>query len=431
MNRTCNQVRLNADPRVGLLEETGSILTRTEGKPLILIAEDDKLSRLKLEHFIRRKIDADIILAEDGQQAWELYQAQPPDLVISDWEMPGMSGPQLCQQIQQHAHRFTYFILLTGRTEQADLLEGMQTGADDYVRKPYDPPELIARVKSGLRRISLEAELRSLNLELSDAYRSIREALHAAGQMQRKLIPSAHQLQKLQRETGLQLDYRYLSCDDLGGDVLGMFSPDENRVAVFLADISGHGVAASMAAVSMHTFLHTVLRSNPDPLEVISTANAFCCTEFPDTTFATMAYFLFDISNCRVQMVVAGHPPILKLKADGSVQQFESTYQPLGIFPDPPTHKDVQETVLEAGERLIAYTDGVIETRNPEGEFYSLDYLHEDIRIRGKRPLEGLSQSILEAVDQWRHSEEAEDDITVMALGFSEVAAQKLTSSCT
>jgi sigma-B regulation protein RsbU (phosphoserine phosphatase) len=403
----------------------GLTLKRTEERARILIAEDDKLSRLKLEHFISRSIDAELLLAENGQQAWEMYLENPTDLIISDWEMPGMSGPELCCKVRERAHRFTYFILLTGRTDQADLLAGMSTGADDYVRKPYDPPELLARVNSGLRRIRLEAELQSLNSELSLAYRKLREAVHAAGQMQRKLIPSKALISGLSADVGLQFDYRYVSCDDLGGDVLGMFVPEPDRVAIFLADISGHGVAASMAAVSMHTYLQALLRTEIDPRGVVTAANAFCCREFPDTTFATMAYFLLDTRRQSVDMIVAGHPPVLKFARDGNLIQYESSYQPLGIFPDAPVDADVQHTSLAAGERLIAYTDGVIETRNPDGQFYSLDYLFADIKARRERPVQGLCGSILDAVGSWRVEGEAEDDITVMAMAFQEIAAIK------
>lgn len=403
----------------------GPDLRRTEERARILIAEDDKLSRLKLEHFISRSIDAELLLAENGHQAWEMYLENPTDLIISDWEMPGLSGPELCSLIRERAHRFTYFILLTGRTDQADLLEGMSTGADDYVRKPYDPPELLARVTSGLRRIRLEAELQSLNSELSLAYRKLREAVHAAGQMQRKLIPSKGLIRGLNHDAGLQFDYRYVSCDDLGGDVLGMFVPEPDKVAIFLADISGHGVAASMAAVSMHTYLQALLLTEIDPRGVVTAANAFCCREFPDTTFATMAYFLLDTRRQSAEMIVAGHPPVLKFARDGNLIQFESTYQPLGIFPDPPTASDVQKTNLSAGERMIAYTDGVIETRNPEGQFYSLDYLFADIKARSDKPVQGLCGSILDAVGSWRVEGEAEDDITVMAMAFQEIATLK------
>ena len=392
-------------------------------RPRILIAEDDKLSRLKLEHFLTRHINAELVLAQDGEQAWKYYQEQPADIVISDWEMPGMTGPQLCRRIQQSPQHFTYFILLTGRTESADLLEGMTTGADDYVRKPYDPPELLARVNSGLRRIYVEAQLQTLNKELGNAYRKLRDALHAAGQMQLKLIPSNAQIADLGRRTGLKLDYRYVACDDLGGDVIGMFSPEKDRVAIFLADVSGHGVAASMAAVSMHTFLQTMLHSETDPIRVVSAANEFACDEFPDTTFATMAYFLFDTQEMSVDMIVAGHPPVLKTTRDGALMQYDSTYQPLGIFRDPPTAADVQHVTMNEGERLIAYTDGVIETRNPSGNFYSLDYVFADIQVRARRPLGGLRQSILDAVDAWRFNGDVEDDVTVLAMCFQEVAA--------
>jgi len=129
----------------------------------ILIADDSLVSRHLLEATLR-KWNYEVIVACDGQQAWDLLRGNdPPRLAILDWVMPEMSGLEVCKRIRDHAHKddlnYTYVVLLTSKGEREDLIEGMEAGADDYLTKPFDQHELKVRLRAGSRVIDLQREL--------------------------------------------------------------------------------------------------------------------------------------------------------------------------------------------------------------------------------------------------------------------------------
>ena len=126
----------------------------------VLIAEDDPVSRRLLEVHLK-KWGYQVVAASDGDQAWRiLQQADAPRLAVLDWVMPGLSGPEVCRQVRASAQEpYTYILLLTAKTQKQDLIEGMEAGADDYVTKPFDAPELNVRLRAGRRILDLQAEL--------------------------------------------------------------------------------------------------------------------------------------------------------------------------------------------------------------------------------------------------------------------------------
>ncbi len=129
----------------------------------ILIAEDDLDSRLLLQRTLE-KAGLEVVCAENGRQAWELFQQQEFRLVLTDWQMPEMGGLELIKKIgASDKGAYVYRILVTARDAKADLVQALDAGANDYVTKPYDKNELLARVRSGMRIIELEQDLQQNN----------------------------------------------------------------------------------------------------------------------------------------------------------------------------------------------------------------------------------------------------------------------------
>jgi two-component system cell cycle response regulator len=126
----------------------------------ILIAEDETVSRRFLEVLISRW-GYQVIVARDGLEAWQILQGDDaPRLAVLDWMMPGLEGTQVCQNVRQRTGQpYTFLLLLTGRNQKCDLLQGLEAGADDYLTKPFDPEELRARLHVGQRIIRLQDEL--------------------------------------------------------------------------------------------------------------------------------------------------------------------------------------------------------------------------------------------------------------------------------
>jgi phosphoserine phosphatase RsbU/P len=128
----------------------------------ILIADDDPTAR----NFLRaalRNLDHECLLAGNGREAWEAYQANQPTLVLADWVMPELSGLDLCRMIRaENRPRYTYVILVTALTGKGSYLEGMDAGADDFVTKPFDVDQMAARLRVAQRILGLQTELKQL-----------------------------------------------------------------------------------------------------------------------------------------------------------------------------------------------------------------------------------------------------------------------------
>ncbi len=124
----------------------------------ILIA-DDEIASLKTLEVFTRKLGHDVILARNGGEAYEIWQQENPPLVITDWEMPGMSGLELCTAIRsRETEDYTYIILVTGKDDVRDVVAGMRAGADDYITKPFNRDELDVRIRAGIRIIDFQSK---------------------------------------------------------------------------------------------------------------------------------------------------------------------------------------------------------------------------------------------------------------------------------
>src|SRR5579863_5269071 len=138
----------------------------------ILIADDSVVSRHLLEATLR-KWGYEVVVATDGMEAWNAMQGEnPPRLAILDWVMPGLTGPEVCKRVRERArnkeHDYTYIVLLSSKSQREDLIEGMESGADDYLTKPFDQHELKVRLRAGTRIIDLQRELVAAREELRE-----------------------------------------------------------------------------------------------------------------------------------------------------------------------------------------------------------------------------------------------------------------------
>src|SRR5688572_28559321 len=125
----------------------------------ILLADDDKVT-LNVLNDVLSRAGYDVITAVDGEQAWKKLQSSTAQVAILDWLMPGLEDIEICRRAQQEpklANRC--FILVTGKSSTEDLVQGLQAGASDYLRKPFEQPQLLARVEVGIRFMELQRQL--------------------------------------------------------------------------------------------------------------------------------------------------------------------------------------------------------------------------------------------------------------------------------
>jgi DNA-binding response OmpR family regulator len=142
----------------------------------VLIAEDDAISSRVLDATLK-KWGYEVLAHNDGTSAWETIRgsAQPPRLLILDWMMPGMDGPDICRKLRETEQNISpYLVLLTSKEDSQSVVEGLKAGADDYVTKPFDAAVLRARVDVGLRVLRLQQKLSARVTELEIALANVK-----------------------------------------------------------------------------------------------------------------------------------------------------------------------------------------------------------------------------------------------------------------
>jgi putative two-component system response regulator len=249
----------------------------------ILIAEDDKLTRTRLARFLERWGHA-VTAAADGAAALESFRTQAVDLVITDWMMPEMDGPDLVRHIRGGRKPFAYIILLTSRSDKRDIISGLfDIGADDYVVKPFDPDELRARLSVGERTVALERRLREYSQGLEAVVRKQTRLIRET--QEETIVKLLTALESRDHETGGHVRRIALYSERLAQSAGWTASRvDDLRLAAPMHDIGKIGVPDQI--------LLKPARLTPDEFEIIKSH-----TTIGGRIFANAAYPMLQMAR--------------------------------------------------------------------------------------------------------------------------------------
>jgi sigma-B regulation protein RsbU (phosphoserine phosphatase) len=399
----------------------------------ILLVDDDRIVRAIHSRLLTMQ-GHDVVETTDGESAWEILKSGEISFVVSDWMMPNLSGVDLCRRIRAAKfEHYVYVILCTSRAEKSDLVEGMDAGADDFIGKPIGSEELRVRVRAGERILSLQhgltqknRELEGINNNLRSAHKLIEDDLKAAAWMQQNLLPP-HALEA----HGVRCEWRLEPSSYVAGDTFNLFAMNAHQVCLYLLDVSGHGVPAAMLSVTLSSLL-TADASHGNPLrrydkdrgtfDPLSPGDAIRELnrrfQSKDDHYFTMIYGLFDSRSSVLSLAQAGHPsPILMRKECMRPQLLGGGGMPIGVFPD--IHVDCIDVQVSQGDRVLLYSDGITECMNDRNEEYGESRLLDHLEDRKSRPLNELLAGLLDEVKAWRGSQEAVDDLSLMAIEIS------------
>jgi len=210
----------------------------------VLVVDDDKTNRSLLS-IILKKAGYRVIEAEDGQDAIKKSLDTPVDLVLLDIMMPNMDGYEACRRMKEDLRTQDIpVIFLSAKSETRDKILGLETGGADYVTKPFDKGEVLARVRSQLR-------IRSLTKEVIEKQQHLDNDLKVAAGIQQSLLPS----REVPGKSSLKWAWRFKPCDAIGGDIFNILRLDESHYAVYMLDVSGHGVPSALVTVSASQML--------------------------------------------------------------------------------------------------------------------------------------------------------------------------------
>lgn len=393
----------------------------------ILIAEDERITRVSLARQLEAWGHA-VTAVEDGEAAWERFASGEFDAVLTDWEMPRLSGPELIKRIRAAADaRFVYIIMLTGRSNKTDLVAGIEAGADDFVAKPFDRDELRVRLLAGERTVRLERTLNRQNAELRQAGERMRHDLRAASRVQKALLP-----RRAIEAPGLRTAWGYVPTDELAGDAIGLHLIADRYLVVYVLDVSGHGVPAALLSVTaMHALApvpeETSLLRDPSgngpwgavrrPGQVATELNRRFHADESDGRYFTMALGALDAIDGRLCYALAGHFPPLIVREGSIVATPDTGGLPVAIADD---EVYADETIkLRAGDRVCLYSDGIVEQPGPGGRQFGGQRLTDLVCGLASRTPQQTVEAVIAALKDWAGGAAFVDDVSIVVLDWS------------
>jgi sigma-B regulation protein RsbU (phosphoserine phosphatase) len=211
----------------------------------------------------------------------------------------------------------------------------------------------------------------------------------------------------------LRIAAGYYPMSAVAGDFYHFIEMEDQRLGVLVADVSGHGVPAALIAAMLKTAVQFVVPCAEFPRDVLQSLNRMLSGQRQDQ-FVTAAYLFIDAVNHKAQYSAAGHPPLLLSRA-GKLQRIESNGLVFGVAPEP--DYPVREIELCTGDRLVLYTDGLIEPENAKGESFGKSKLEQVILDARTRPPSELPERLLDEIRAWQLTSMAQqDDITVVVI---------------
>lgn len=377
--------------------------TRFDGEtvaPRILVVDDEPLNLQILVNYLSPE-NYVIITASSAQQAIAELDKRSFSLVLLDVMMPGMSGLELCKIIRQNQdiHKLP-IIFLSARHQTEDIVAGFSSGANDYVAKPFERTELLARVRTLLALESASRNEKNMIL--------LRKELDTAQKIQLSIVPD-----KFPSIPGLALEVRYIPMSPIGGDLFDFFQKDENSIGIFLSDVSGHGIPA--AIISAMTKIAFSLQNNhmQTPNKVLSGINDILMGK-AGSNFLTAAYLFLDTTHRVLRYARGGHPPMMILRED-KIIEFNPKGRLLGLFKD--WHGEMTEESLHEKDRLFLFTDGFHESRNEQGEMFGEERLRELVLRNRTLSLNEFCDALVLSFTQWtNHDGGPDDDFAFIAL---------------
>jgi sigma-B regulation protein RsbU (phosphoserine phosphatase) len=384
-----------------------------------LLVDDDPSLLALLAAFLESRGYA-VEQSKDGVDALEKLATGRFNLVITDRNMPRMDGLALAREIRaQPRENYVYCIVLTASIDEKSLVAAMEAGADDFLPKPLRPAELGARLHAAERVLALEAQMAARNRELSEAYAQLSRDLDMARTLQQSQLPAPQDL------GGLRCEGMFEPSSFVGGDIYDYFALGEDLAVVYMADVSGHGVAAAMLAVAVQHRLRTscvqVIRAMGEMTDLRAAAVRIA-TDFnqrflqtaEDGLYLTLAFGLMRRSSGEGALLHAGHPPsLLATAGQREFQPVGDAGVPIGVLEEPGF--EAVRVQLAPGSRLVLYTDGITECSGRDGEAFGDERLRALLARERTAPPGAACQAVRADLRAW-HPDAFEDDVTLLVV---------------
>jgi sigma-B regulation protein RsbU (phosphoserine phosphatase) len=377
-------------------------VTRDLSECRVLVVDDVKTHVDVLVSALRGRYRLSVAL--DGDSALRSIAACPPDLVLLDVVMPGLDGYEVCRRLRARpATREVPVMFLSSLEDARDKVQGFEAGGNDYLTKPFDRLEVQARVKS-LLRAKADAD-------------AVKEAaareMRIAREIQTGILPP--DVGEATAGTGLEVAAVLEPALEVSGDLYDVLRASEDRLVLSLGDVAGKGVPAALLMAVVSTQIRATALHHDRPDEILECLNAHLVRRSPRGMFVTISCATYDVRTRRLVCANAAHPPaMLRRRGEAPRTVLGATATMVGVLPS--LAIGTNELVLEPGDTLVLYSDGVTEARDARGRMFGQDGLLAHLAKEPEGDAAATAARILDAVRRHAGDAPQSDDITLLVL---------------
>ncbi|PGS96579.1 fused response regulator/phosphatase [Bacillus tropicus] len=324
----------------------------------ILIVDDNPVNIFVIKKILKQAGYQDLVSLNSAQELFEYIhfgkdssRHNEIDLILLDIMMPEIDGLEVCRRLQkEEKFKDIPIIFVTALEDANKLAEALDIGAMDYITKPINKVELLARMRVALR---LKSEL-NWHKEQEE---NLRNELDLATQVQRNLLSSPL------REDHIKIEASYLPSFKLAGDMYYWYKIDENRYGIILLDVMGHGISASLVCMFISSVLRETIKCLIDPELVMKDLNKYMTLLHNENDnipyYFTAIYLVVNTEDRTIEYVNAGHPSGYVLVDETNVVELNRGSCAVGFFDE----IKVEKTVIsfEKNAQIVLFTDGVLE----------------------------------------------------------------------
>lgn len=366
--------------------------------PVILAVDDQIPNRLMMRGILERE-GFIVTEAADGKEARRAAAERRPDLILMDIRMPGEDGFEACSRLKEEPRTAEIpLIFISAMDDVSEKVKGFELGAVDYVTKPFEPAEVLARVRLHIR----------MARSRQDLIENQTERLKRLSEAQRAILPRPEDYP----EARFAVAYQPLM--EAGGDFYEVLSLGDRISGYICADVSGHDVGSSLATSALKVLLHQNSGPLYPPEETMKIVNSVLLNTLGEDIYLTVIYAHLNRKLNKMRIVNAGHPPVIHQKAGGILKLVQGRGDLIGMFET--VHLGISEVSVEPGDRFFLYSDGLIERQKsprmgrPEG----IERLVALLSSHCKEPLNDQIHRTMKELHLDKG--EAEDDLLLMGV---------------
>jgi len=372
----------------------------------ILIVDDTALNRLVLVEMLKEAGFSNFIEAENGAQAIDLARSHKPDLIVLDLVMPVMDGFAVCKAVREDdTLRDIPVLVQTTLSGAEQRSRALKAGASDIISKPTNAEEIVTRCFIHLERRALMEDLRHYKKKME------KELAHAQ-ELQKTLLPNREKLLTIEESHRMRVQAYFHPSSQIGGDFWGVRAIDDDRLVLYMVDLSGHGIYSALNTFRLDALIHSFGQELADlPHLVLEKLNHLLVEMLPTGQFATMFYGVFDHTQGLLQFATAAPPSPILINRNG-VQSFSGQGFPLGV-----TKKatyELQKTTLSKEDKFLLYSDALTEVENQQAELLGEETLLQTVQEVAHQEGPVIMSHLLDLYQNYLGPHQsAQDDLTI------------------